>query len=480
MNHINLLIGGTLRAAIDGRTFERRSPWTGEVVTRAAAASLADADAAVSAAADAFNVWSVMGPTARRARLLRAADALEARIPEFIKLGMEEIGATPDWMGFNAAYAANLLRESAALTTRIRGDVIASDLDDALMMTVRAPCGVVLGIAPWNSPVILAVRALATPLACGNTVVLKASEICPATHMLIGQILQESGLGDGVVNILTSTPQDAPALVEHLISTPQIKRINFTGSTKVGRIVARHAAEYLKPSLLELGGKAPLVVLDDADLDAAVSAIAFGAFINQGQVCMSTERVIVAESVADELVKKLTLKTLALKAGGQNTILGMLESSGAAQRIQSLVENARDLGAVLPVGCSVEGACMQPCIVENVTPEMQLYAEESFGPVVTVQRVSSDEEAVRIANDSEYGLTAAVYSQDVSRALRVARQLKSGSCHINGATLHDEPQMPMGGLNASGWGRFGGEAGIQEFTDLRTITLQSGQQIYPV
>lgn len=480
---IPLYIGGTFSGASDGRTFERLGPASNALVTQAAAASLADADAAVEAAAGAFASWSALGASVRRKRLLQAADALEAHIPDFIEAGVAETGATADWMGFNASYAANMMREAASLATQVCGTVVASDLSDAMTLSVRRPCGVVLGIAPWNSPVILAVRAIATALACGNTVVLKASEVCPATHALVGRAMHEAGLGDGVVNVLTNAPADAPALVERLIAAPAVRRVNFTGSAAVGRIIAHHAAEHLKPSLLELGSKAPLLVLDDADVDAAVAAIAFGAFLNQGQICMSTERVVVADAVADELVAKLASKARSLKAGPPGTpgvVLGLLESSRAAQRVQALVVNALELGAELPVDLAVKGACMQPCIVDRVDSRMRLYREESFGPVVSILRVASDDEAIRVANDSEYGLTAAVFSRDTPRAMRVARSLQSGACHINGATLYDEPQLPMGGVKASGWGRFGGPAGIHEFTDLCSVTLQSGQQTYPI
>ena len=217
-----------------------------------------------------------------------------------------------NWYGFNVMLAANMLREAAAMTTQIDGDVIPSDMPGSLAMAVRQPCGVVLGIAPWNAPVILGTRALAMPLACGNTVVLKASEGCPGVHRLIGTVLQEAGLGDGVVNVVTNAADDAAAIVERLIAHPAVRRVNFTGSTHVGRIIAQHAAKHLKPALLELGGKAPVLVLDDADLDAAVAGIAFGAFFNQGQICMSTERVIVDRRIADALVEKLAAKARTL------------------------------------------------------------------------------------------------------------------------------------------------------------------------
>ncbi|GAB6850810.1 aldehyde dehydrogenase [Paraburkholderia kururiensis] len=483
MHEVSLLIDGVSRGASDHGTFERIGPASGQPVSRAAAATLADADAAVAAAARAFPAWSTLGPTERRKRLAAAADLMDARAADFIAIGTAETGAMPNWYGFNVMLAANMLREAAAMTTQIDGAVIPSDVPGSLAMAVRQPCGVVLGMAPWNAPVILGTRALAMPLACGNTVVLKASEGCPGVHRLIGSVLHDAGLGDGVVNVVTHAAADAPAIVERLIANPAVKRVNFTGSTRVGRIVAELSARNLKPALLELGGKAPVLVLDDADLDAAVQAVAFGAFFNQGQICMSTERVIVDRKVADAFVEKLVAKARTLKAGdpaAPGVVLGTLESVGAAQRIKALVEDARAHGAALPLGCEATGAVMQPVIVDGMTPAMKLYADESFGPVVTVQRVDGDDEALAVANDSEYGLSAAVFSRDIARAMQVAKRIESGICHINGPTVHDEAQMPFGGVKASGYGRFGSKASVAEFTDLRWITVQTGPRHYPI
>lgn len=483
MNELTMLIGGQDRPAADGATFERRNPMSDAVVSRAPAATLADADAAVDAAAAAFPAWAALLPGERRRRLLKAADLMDQRTEDFIRIGVAETGAMPNWYGFNVMLAANMLREAAAMTTRIDGSVIPSDVPGSLAMAVRQPCGVVLGIAPWNAPVILGTRALAMPLACGNTVVLKASEACPGVHRLIGTVLQEAGLGDGVVNVVTNAPEDAAQVVERLIAHPAVRRVNFTGSTHVGRIIAQHAARHLKPALLELGGKAPLLVLDDADLDAAVDAVAFGAFFNQGQICMSTERVIADRKIADRFVEKLSAKAKTLRAGDPtdpSSVLGALISKDAAQRIGALVEDARAQGASLPVGLHADGAILQPVIVDGIAPGMKLYREESFGPVVTVARVDGDDEAVRMANDSEYGLSASVFSRDVSRALSVAQRIESGICHINGPTVHDEAQMPFGGVKASGYGRFGGQAAVAEFTELRWITIQNTARHYPV
>ena len=415
-------------------------------------------------------------------RLLKAADLMDARIDEIVATGIAETGATPGWLGFNVTLAANMLREAASMTTQIDGDVIPSDVPGNLALAMRVPCGVVLGIAPWNAPVILGTRALAMPLACGNTVVLKASEACPGVHALIGAVLNDAGLGAGVVNVITHAAADAPALVERLIAHPHVKRINFTGSTHVGRIIARHAAAHLKPVLLELGGKAPVLVLDDADLDAAVDAIAFGAFFNQGQICMSTERVIAARPIADALVERLSEKARTLFAGDPlaGHPLGTMVDAAAAARAAALVEDARAHGARLPLGCRTEGATMQPAIVDGVTRDMRLYREESSAPVVAILRADNDDKAIALANDSEFGLSASVFSRDVARAMTVARRIESGICHINGPTVHDEAQMPFGGVKASGYGRFGGRAGIEEFTDLRWITIETKPGHFPI
>ena len=482
MRNVELLIGGRSVAARGSATFDRIDPFTGEIATRAAAATVADADDAAAAAQAAFPAWSALSATERRSQLNRAADVLASLTPEFIAAGIAETGGTAGWFGFNAMLGASMLREAASLTTQVGGEVLPSEVPGSYALAVRRPCGVVLGIAPWNAPVILGVRAIATPLACGNTVVLKASEICPGVHRLIGEAMQRAGLGDGVVNVITNAPADAPAIVERLIAHPAVRRVNFTGSTAVGRKVAQIAGKYLKPALLELGGKAPLLVLEDADLDAAAAAANFGAFANQGQICMSTERVIADQKVAGAFVEKLAARAQSLHAADprkQDSVLGSMVSTDAARRVQSLIDDAVAKGARLVLGGRPDGALMQPTILENVTPGMLLYSEESFGPVVVVIRASDDEDAIRIANDSQYGLAASVFSRDTARALEVAGRIDSGICHVNGPTVHDEANMPFGGVKDSGYGRFGGKAAVAEFTDLRWITVQTGPRHYP-
>ncbi|MEQ5775001.1 aldehyde dehydrogenase [Thalassospira sp. NFXS8] len=483
MYDINLLINNTDTPASQNRTFTRKNPITGDIATTAAAATSADAIRAADAAASAFPAWSKTGPGARRAILLKAADIMESKGEEFGRRVLVETGSTAMWGGFNAHLAANMLREAASMTTQITGDVIPSDVPGSFAMGIRQPAGVVLGIAPWNAPVILGIRAIAMPLACGNTVILKASELCPAIHHLIGDCLREAGAPEGVVNVITNAPEDAPEIVETLIAHPAVRRINFTGSTRVGRIIAGLAAQHLKPVLLELGGKAPFLVLHDADIDEAVNAAAFGAYMNQGQICMSTERLIVDNAIGDDFVAKLAARAKTLTAGdpaGGEHILGGVVTAEATRRIEELVADAISKGARLMAGSGkADGALMDATLLDHVTSSMRIYSEESFGPVVCVMRVDDEDEAIRIANDSEYGLSSAVFSRDVSRAMQVAQQIESGICHINGPTVHDEAQMPFGGVKASGYGRFGAKASIDEFTDMRWITIQNGKRHYP-
>ena len=478
-----LLINGQFVASAAGTTFTRANPLDGSVATEAAAAGIADAHKAADAAQAAFPKWSSLGPNARRALLNKAADSLAAKAPDLIAAMQAEIGATQAWAGFNIHLATGMIREAAALTTQISGTVIPSDKPGCMAMAIREPAGVVLGMAPWNAPVILGVRAIATPLACGNTVVLKASETCPRTHALIGAAFHEAGLPDGVVNVITNRVADAPAVVGALIAHPAIRRVNFTGSTRVGRIVAELCARQLKPVVLELGGKAPLLVLHDADLGEAVKAAAFGAFMNQGQICMSTERIVVVDPVADEFIALFSAKAKTLVAGDPRegkTPLGAVVDLHAAQHVRELVFDAVSQGGRVAAGGDGEGVLMPATVVDYVTPAMRLYREESFGPVVAVIRVKDEEAAIVAANDSEYGLSASVFSRDIARALSVARRIQSGICHINGPTVHDEAQMPFGGVKASGYGRFGGQAGVAEFTELRWITIETQPGQFPI
>ena len=494
-----LVLDNVSRPSKAGTTFERRHPVSGEVVARAAAGGVNDAIAAVDSASAAFKTWRHSPPSERRRILLKAADALEARTSDFIQAMAAEVGASALWAGFNVHLAANLFREAASIATQIQGETIPTDKPGALSMTVRQPVGVILSIVPWNGPVVLAARAIAYPIVCGNTVVFRASEASPRTHMLVVEALVEAGLPPGVLNLMTNAPQDAPEVIDALIAHKAVRRINFTGSTRVGRIIAQKAATQLKRCLLELGGKSPLVVLDDANVEEAVKAAVFGSFLYQGQICMSTERIVVDASIADEFVAQFAARAKALPEGdpAQNAacVIGPMVAKESGARLNALIDDALSKGAKLASGGHANGALMPATIVDHVRPGMKIYDEETFGPITTVVRVNGSDEAVAVANDTAYGLSAGVFGRDVQRAagelLRRRHRIRAqrcaaglrvdcGSVHVNGATVQNEAQAPYGGMKDSGYGRFDGRAVIDEFTELKWITLEPSVQQYPV
>lgn len=479
----SLIIDNLAKEASSGLTFERRNPVDGSLVSTSQAATVEDAMAAVKSCAAAFPAWAATGPTFRRDILLKAASLMEERIDALTAMMVAETGASQPWAGFNAHLSPNMLREAASLTTQIKGEVIPADKPGMFSMALRRPAGVVLSIAPWNAPIILAVRAICTALACGNTVILKASELSAGTQYLLAQIMIDAGLPPGVLNFITNAPADSAAVAEAMISQPQVRRVNFTGSTRTGRLVAATCAKYLKPVLLELGGKAPMLVLADADIDNAVRAAAFGAYMHQGQICMSTERIVVDESIADEFAHKLAAKAATLHAAPPlqgHAPLGAMVDTHAADRVQALIDDAINKGAVRLTAGAREGAVMSASLLDHVTAEMKIYHEESFGPLTCMVRVKGYDEAVRVANDTEYGLSSAIFTRDVTLALKLAQQLDFGCCHINGPTVYDEAQMPLGGMKASGYGRFGGLPGVHEFTEVQWVTIEDPAQHYPI
>ena len=473
-----LLIGGDSVPALDGRTTDDLNPFTGEVHAVIAAASPADVTRAVDAAEKAAAEWAATTPSARRAILLKAADLLEARTPEVVALMAAEVGGVGGWAGFNVALAANVLREAAAAVTQPVGEVLTTETPGQLSLAVREPLGVVAAFAPWNAPVILSTRAVAAPIAAGNTVVLKPSEDAPiAAGLLIAGVLHEAGLPAGVLNVVTNAPADAAAVAEALITDPRVRAVNFTGSTEVGRIVGTLAAQHLKPAVLELGGKNSLLVLDDADLDHAVNAATFGAFHNAGQICMSTDRVLVDRSVAEEFTAKLAAKVGALPHGDPadpGTVIGPVINPRSAERVAALVADAVEKGARVRAGGG-GGAT----VLDEVTPQMRIFQEEIFGPAVVVVPVDGDDEAVAIANDTEHGLTAGIITEDSRRGLSLARRIRTGIVHVGNQTVDDEPQAPFGGVKASGYGRFGGRWGVEAFSATRWVTVASEHGHFP-
>ncbi len=476
------LIGGEWVDAVDGGTYEDADPFTGEVVATAAAGGPADAERAVDAAAAAFESWAQTPPAERQRIFLRAADLLEARTEEVVDLLARETGASFGFGMFQSMFVPSLFRQAAALAYAPMGQIIPSDTG-AFAMGIRRPVGVVGALAPWNAALILSARSIAAPLALGNAVVLKPSEWSPFTGGLLwGEIFAEAGLPAGVLNIVTHAPGAAGPIGQTLIEHPAVRRLNFTGSSQVGRLIAEAAGRQLKRVVLELGGHNPLIVLDDADLEYAVNASAFGSYLHQGQICMSTRRIYVERSISDEFISRLAEKTKGLKLGDpkeHDTVIGPLINEQALAMVRGRVEQAVADGATVLAGGEAVGPCFQATLLTGVPEDSEFAKHETFGPVAAVEVVDSADEAVEKANRTSYGLSAGIITNDRERGFALAQRIDSGIVHVNDQTVADEPQMPFGGVKDSGFGRFGGQAVVDEFTELRWVTIRSGGHPFP-
>ncbi|HEY6377642.1 MAG TPA: aldehyde dehydrogenase family protein, partial [Candidatus Dormibacteraeota bacterium] len=444
-----LSIGGEWLDAADGRTYEDRDPYTGEVVAHVPAGSRADARRAVDAAAGALPQWAKSAPGERQRVFLRAADILDGRTEEVVTWLARETGCSFGFGMFQMGFTAGLLRQAAGAAYAPLGQILPSDLPGAFAMGVRRPAGVVGAIAPWNAALILSARALAAPLVFGNTVVLKPSEESPwVGGLLWAEIFAEAGLPSGVLNVATHAPGEAAPIGDELVENPQVRRLNFTGSTATGRKLAEAAGRHLKRVVLELGGQNPLIVLADADLEYAVDASAFGAYLHQGQICMSARRIIVERPIAAAFIDRLTRKTAGLKLGDPrepDTIIGPLINAAAVATVKRRVDEAVARGGRVLAGGNAVGPCFQATLLIDVPADAELARTETFGPVATLEVVESAEEAVMRANATSYGLAAGILTADADRGLALADRMESGIVHINDQPVHDEPQMPFGG-----------------------------------
>jgi acyl-CoA reductase-like NAD-dependent aldehyde dehydrogenase len=475
-------IGGDWVVAADGATYEDSDPFTGDVVATAAACGAEDARRAIEAAAAAFPGWSQTRPAERQRIFLKAADILEARQQEVVELLARETGSTFGFGMFQSMFVPNLVRQAAALAYASLGQLLPSDTG-AFAMSIRKPVGVVGALAPWNAALILSARSIAAPLALGNTVVLKPSEWSPFSGGLLwGEIFAEAGLPAGVLNIVTHEPGAAGPIGDALIEHPAVRRLNFTGSSQVGRLIAEEAGRQLKRVVLELGGHNPLIVLADADLEYAVNASAFGAYLHQGQICMSTRRIYAERPIADEFISQLAEKTKGLKLGDpkeHDTVIGPLINEHALAMVKGRVEQAVAQGAKVLAGGEAVGPCFQATLLTDVPEDSEFAKHETFGPVAAVEIVDSAEEAVEKANRTSYGLSAGIITSDRDRGFSLAQLIDSGIVHVNDQTVADEPQMPFGGVKDSGFGRFGGQAVVDEFTELRWVTIRSDAHPFP-
>ncbi|TDZ66080.1 Vanillin dehydrogenase [Colletotrichum trifolii] len=472
--------GFTVPFLIDGekiypdKTFNVISPATGKALHKCGSASEKDALAAVESAAKAFKSWRKTTLIERRDIFLKTADILDSRKEELSRIMSEETGAAAGWSDFILGLGIGCIRDVGGRLVTVEGSVPATSDPNVSAMVLREPFGVVLAIAPWNAPYVLGARSIAFPIAAGNTAILKASEFSPRVLYELAAAFHEAGLPKGVLNVIAHEPANAAAITTSLIAHPQIKKINFTGSTGVGRIIAKQAGEHLKPVLLELGGKAPAIVWEDADLDLAADQCAVGAFLHGGQICMSTERIIVHQKIREQFEAKLSASIE--KIFPTKSDAPVLINDVAVEKNKKLLEDAVGKGATIVAGSvdaeEISKTRMRPIVIKNVTKDMKIYQTESFGPSVALYEVETEEEALEIANDTEYGLTSAVFTENLRVGLRFAREIESGAVHINNMTVHDESGLPHGGVKSSGFGRFG-STGLEEWVRTKTITYRN-------
>lgn len=477
--HYDLFIGGAWRRSTRNLATTDINPATGKAFATVEQAGEAEAIAAIDAAQAAGRAWGSTSVIERADMLQRVAGILESRRGELVDVLVDEAGSLPIKAHYEVNYCINLCNSAAADARYLFGETLPATMPGQLGFTLRKPLGVVVGISPFNVPLLLSMKKVCLALAAGNTFVLKPSEETPVVGLKIASLFEEAGLPPGVLNVI---PGPAEALGDALIADPRVKLVSFTGSTRVGKAIGAEAARHLKKFTLEMGGKSPMIILADADFDYAVESAAFGAFFHQGQACMAGSRIIVEAAIYDRFVEAFTRRVQGYKVGSpreEGVQIGPLIRSSQCEMIAGQIEEAVDGGARLMTGGTYERHFFQPTVLADVTAEMRIFWEESFGPVTSIIRAADADDALDLANRSEYGLSAAVITNDLQRAIAFAGELESGMVHINDCTLSDEPHVPFGGVKNSGYGREGGIYSMQELTELKWVTIQAGKREYP-
>ncbi len=470
-------VAGKWTGASSDSWFDDLEPFTGRVFAHIPASTRDDARDAVDAAAAAFPSWAALGPRERQRLFLTAADIVERRAPDLIALLAAETGAVAKFAGFQVQWSAGFLRQAAQWPYDMGGEIIAVEAPDTTCYAFRQPLGVVAGFTPWNGAFNLAWRTIAPPLATGNTVVLKPSEEAPvAAGLVIAEILEEAGFPAGVCSVITHAAGAAVGIADEFFERPEVRAINFTGSTAVGRHLAERAAHHLKKIVLELGGFNPMLVLADADIENAVETAAFAAFFHQGQICMNARKIIVEAPVYDDFLERFAAKARTLTVGDPrdpSSALGPLINASAVAKAQARLAAAQARGATVVAGGRFHGPCLEPTILIDVEPGSPLHCEETFAPVVIVERVDDVAAALAVANGTSYGLTASIMCGDTGRGLELGKRVEAGVVNVNGPTMYAEPVMPIGGVKDSGWGRFG-RWSVENFTDRHVVTVNTG------
>src|SRR5262245_1980405 len=455
------------------------NPANGKPVAKVFMSTPKEMTQAIDAAEAAKEAWANTSPAEREIILIRAADILEAKRGEIVDVLIDEAGSTFGKSQFEVSFTVNMIRAASGEARRIFGHVIPSDIPGLLSFAIRRPLGVIGGISPFNFPLILSTKKIVMAVAAGNTFVLKPSEEVSLLGMKIAEIFSEAGLPAGVLNVV---PGDGPTLGEAMVQDPRVKLISFTGSTAVGRQLAIQCATHAKKITLEMGGKSPLIVLKDADVDYAVDTACFGLFIHQGQICMAGSRIIVEAPLYQAFLDKFVSKTKKLKVGDPrdpHTVIGPLIRAYQCEFISKRITSSVAAGAQVLTGGGFKEHFFEPTVIANVVPGMEVFTDELFGPVASVIKADNPDHALKLANNTRYGLSSAVLTNDLQLAMKFALGLEAGMVHINSSTIHDEAHIPFGGVKDSGMAREGGQWSMEEMTELKWVTIQQGQRHYP-
>ncbi|WRT70060.1 uncharacterized protein IL334_007054 [Kwoniella shivajii] len=483
INTIPLLIDGkeVLHESQDD-TFKVYHPEHGKQTSLVQGANEETVGKAIAGAKEAFSSWSKIPAFKRRDILWKAAELLQERKKELEESYRHDTHVSEMITEFDNGMAAEHLRSAATIATEIKGE-IPPVLEGTLSLVTRVPYGVIFSMSPFNMGSILAIRTFCYALACGNTVVWKANPTVPSLHMGLCKVMWDAGVPPGALQMIHFAPGTEPKLTEQVLAHPDIRLVNFTGSTRVGSIIGSLAGKYVKPAILELGGNAPALVFASADLRLAANNIVFGGLVHSGQICMSTSRIVVVKEAADELIKELES---IVKDNFPHIGKMGLATQGGVDKMVHLVEDAVKKGAV-PLGHAIsiqkrpssdhDAIGYTPIILDRVTSEQQIYTEETFGPSLIVIRAKDVEDAIRIANDSDVGLSASIWTRDYKQALDVAQRIECGAVHINSTSVHDEPALPHGGFKNSGFGRFNSMAAGMAFTTTKSITMHEPKML---
>ena len=477
-------INGAWAASAKGASFDNINPTTRQIWIEAANSDSSDMTAAIDAAASAQSGWEALPPAARAGMLFKAAEIFEANQMTFAEALVAETGSGFGKAMFECSLVPLALREAAALTTQPIGETYPSNVPGKINRTERSAAGVVGVISPWNFPLSLSLRGFVYALALGNTAVLKPSEDCPVTGgTMLAELFEAAGFPPGVLNVVLCGRDNVKEVADTMIEDPRIKVISFTGSTNVGQMINVACAKNFKKVVLEMGGKNPLIILEDADVDYAVNAAFFSAFLHQGQICMSADKLIVARPLYDDFLEKLTAKVAMFKPldpSDQMSVIGPIINDRQLDRIDNLVKTAAKAGAKIHTGGKKQGPFYQGTVISDVKPDMEIYKQEIFGPVALVLPFDTEEDALAMANDSSYGLSAGIITSQNARGEAMARKVDCGMVHVNDTCVHDEPHCPFGGMKSSGGGgKWGASGAIEAFTTQRWISTQTNLREYP-